>query len=226
MITQQRAQRRTLPDRIALKIITLPKPGKLAVRRTDLRTLEIIQIEIRQQMQSRLNFVNFDRRAAIVGDERFGPRHHQQIERIVIRPAFPRRELRRLARSPPPQSIEAQQPARSRIRIPAILRPPIQQPRDNPVLANPKPGPAGFKILPANNMRMLQQGSGVACRPLEKLIAMGRNHDGTILGSPKINRQRAHPIKIDSPPAPRTTPLGYLARYFTGEEAGRNADGR
>jgi len=153
-------------------------------------------------MQPRLDFDDFDRRAAIVGNERFGPRHHQQIERIVIRPALPRRELGRLGSSPPPQRIEAQQPARSRIRISAIFRSPIQQPRDDPMLTDPQPGSAGFKILPANNMRILEQGSRVSRRPLEKLITISRNDNWTIPGSLKINRQRAHRFKIDSPQPP------------------------
>ena len=228
MISQQGAQSSPLRDRIALKVLTIPKLGKLPVRRTDLRTLEIIQIEIRQQMQSRLDFDNFDRRAAIVSNERLCPRHHQQIEWIVIRPALSRCELGRLGRSPPPQRIEAQQPARSRIRIPAIVRPPIEQPRDDPMLADPKPGPAGFKVLPANHMRILEQDSRISRRPLQKLITISRNHDGTIPGSPKINRQRAHQYKTGSPQPPPQAPSRplYLARYSTGEEAGRNAAGR
>ena len=44
VVSQQRAQRRALPDRIALKFRTLPKLGKLAIRRADLRTLEIVDI--------------------------------------------------------------------------------------------------------------------------------------------------------------------------------------
>src|SRR5580704_5395415 len=228
MIAKQGAQRRPLPDRIALKILTLPETRELPVRGADLRTFEIIQIEIRQQMQPRLDFDDFDRRAAIVSDERFGPRHHQQVERIVIGPALTRSELGRLARSPPPQSIETQQPARSRIRIRAILRrPTIQQPRDDPMLADPQPGPASFEILPANHMRILEQGSGVACRPLEELITISRNHDRTIPRSPKINRQRAHQYKTGSPQPPPQVPFSAcLPRPSTGEEAGRNAAGR
>ncbi len=208
MIGQQRPQRSTLPDRSALKILALPKLRELPVRCANLRTLEIIQIEIGQQMEPRLDFDNVNRRAAIVSDERFGPRHHQQIEGIVIRPALTRCELGRLRRSPPPQRVEAEQTARSRLRIASVLRrPPIQQAGNNSVLTNSEPGPSRSEILPANNMGMLQQGSRIPRRPFKKLIAISRNHNRTIARSPKINRQRAHPYKIGSPQPPRTTPV-------------------
>ena len=207
VVSQQRAQRCALTDRIALKFRTIPKLRKLPVRRADLRTLEIVDIEIRQQMESRLQLDHFDRRAAIVSDERLFARNHQQVERIVVRPALAPRELRRFRRSTAPQRVEAQQPARSRIRIRAILRAPIQQSRHHPVLANPKPGASRFQILPAHNMRMPEQGSGVVCRPVKKLVAISGDHDRTIARSPKVNSQRAHPYKIGSPQASRTRPL-------------------
>ena len=65
MIGEQRPQRRAMRNRIALKILTTPQLRKFPVRRANLRTLEIIQIEIRQQMQSRLDLDDFDRSAAI-----------------------------------------------------------------------------------------------------------------------------------------------------------------
>src|SRR6202035_2383933 len=123
-------------------------------------------------MQPRLDFDDFDRGASIVSNESLSPRHHQQIEWIVVRPALPRGKLGRLGRSPPPQRIEAQKPARARPGLAPALRTPIQHPRDDPMLANPQPGPTSFKILPANNMRILKQGSRVSCGTLEKLITI------------------------------------------------------
>ena len=227
VIGQQRSERSSIPDWIALKILTIPKCRKLAVRGADFRTFEIIQIEIGQQMEPWLDLDHFDRRAAIVSNERFGARHDQQIERIVIRAALPRCELGRLARSAAPERIEAKQAARSRIGIPAILGPPIQQPRNDSILTNPEPGPAGFEILPADHMRMLEQGSGVRGRPLEKLIAISRNHNRTIAGGLKVDRQGTHRYKIGSHQTPAQPPFpSSLARYFTGEAAGRNAASR
>src|SRR5580693_4851545 len=157
-------------------------------------------------MESRLQLNHFDRRAAIVSDECLLARDHQQVEWIVVRTALAPRELRSFRRSPAPQRVEAQQPARSRIRIRAILRAPIQQSCHHPVLANPKPGTGRSQILSAHNMWMLEQGGRVSSRPLEKLIAISGDHDRIIARCPKINSQRAHPYKIGSPQASRTRP--------------------
>ncbi len=172
-------------------------------------------------MEPRLQLNHFDRRTAIVSDECLLARNHQQVERIVVRPAFAPGELRRFRRSTAPQRVEAQQPARSRIRIRAIFRAPIQQSRYHSVLANPQPGAPSFQVLPAHNMRMPKQGSGVVSRPLEKLIAISGDHDRVIARSPKVNSQRAHPYKIGSPQASRTRPRlsPLLVRGATGGSA-------
>ena len=106
VIGQQRPERSPLPDRVALKIRALAELRKLSIRRADLGTLEVIHIEIRQQMQPGLELDDFNRRAAVVGNERFVARNDQQVEWIVVRPALTRREFRRFAGSPSPQRIE------------------------------------------------------------------------------------------------------------------------
>jgi hypothetical protein len=60
VVSQQGTQRCALTDRIALEVGTIPKLRKLPVGRADLRALEIVDIEIRQQMKSRLQLNHFD----------------------------------------------------------------------------------------------------------------------------------------------------------------------
>src|SRR5208282_6825409 len=98
VVGQQRSQRGALPDWVALEISVFTEFCELAVRRAYFGTFEIIHVEIGQQMQPRLECDNdnLERAAAVVGDERFGPRHHQQVERIVVGATLASGELCRL----------------------------------------------------------------------------------------------------------------------------------
>jgi hypothetical protein len=107
VIRQQRAERRALSNRMALEFRIRSKLRELSIRRTDLGTLEIVHVEIREQMQSRLQLDDLDSGAAVVSDERLLPRDHQQVERIVVRPALISGKRCRLSRSAVSQRVEA-----------------------------------------------------------------------------------------------------------------------
>jgi len=130
-----------------------------------------------------------------------------KFERIVIRPALLRRELGGLRAQSAAAAHRGTAAARSRIRIAAILSPSIQQPRNNPILTNSQPGPSGFKILPANNMRILQQVTGSTAGRSRNSSRLAANHNWTIASNPKINRQRTHQYKNWLPIGIRTSPI-------------------
>ena len=206
MIRQQRTQRRTISNRVAPKPRILSQPCELPIRRADLRTLKIVHIKIGQQMKSRLQLNHLDSSAAVIRDERMTSRDHQQVERIVIRPALPRCELRRLFSTPASQRIERQQPARSRHRITPTFSAPIQQPRNDSMLTDSEPSPPGLQIFSTNHMRILTQRSRIIRRPRKKLIPIGSNHDRIIAQGLKINRERTHRNKVGSrEPPPQST---------------------
>src|ERR1700686_4269157 len=117
MVREQFREVRAPCDRVAREILASREFSEAAVRTANPRTLEIVDVGIGQQMQSRRQLYDLDLTAAIVGDERRLPRRQQKIEGVVVARTLTREIMRCGGGARMLQRVEAKQSAGSQIRV-------------------------------------------------------------------------------------------------------------
>ena len=158
----------------------------------DARTRRIVELEVGEQVDARIERGELDRAAAIGDDEGLGVVGDQQVEGVVGGAVLP---LEGAAGSGETWLLEHRQ-GQQAARLQALIGPAgtatVEQTDHQARAVDPEPGAAGAQVLSADDPRVGRQLARVDRRPVEELVAIGGHQQRQGGGAAHVDGQGAH----------------------------------